>query len=176
MKFLPLPLPGACVIEPEMLCDQRGAFARTYCRRELAAQGIDFEIVQSNVSLNTHRGTVRGMHFQRFPKAEGKLIRCTRGAVHDVIVDLRPDSPAYCRWTSVELTADNHRILYVPPGLGHGFQTLTDDAELFYEMSEFYSAEHASGVRWNDPAFGILWPLEVTILSPKDQAYPDFQP
>ena len=159
-----------------MLRDERGAFARTFCRQELAAQGIDFDIVQCNVSLNARRGTVRGMHFQRPPKAEGKLVRCTRGAVHDVIVDLRRDSPAYCRWFSVELTADNRRILYVPQGLAHGFQSLTDDTELLYEMSAFYCAEYAAGVRWNDPAFGIRWPLEVTVLSPKDQFYPDFQP
>ena len=176
MRFAPTPLIGACLIEPDILRDNRGAFARTFCKKELAAQGIDFEIVQGNLSFNTRRGTVRGMHFQRAPKAEAKLIRCTKGELCDVIVDLRRDSPTYCQSFSVELTAKNYRILYLPEGFAHGFQTLTDDTEVLYEMSEYYSPEHAAGVRWNDPAFDIRWPLEITVISDRDQAYRNFQP
>jgi dTDP-4-dehydrorhamnose 3,5-epimerase len=141
---------------------------------EFANAGIPFAVQQCNVSFNRRRGTLRGMHYQVAPHAEAKLVRCTRGAVHDVIVDLRPESPAYLRHFAIELTEDNHRMLFVPPGFAHGFQTLTDDAEVFYHMSAAYSADQARGVRWNDPALGISWPLPASVISSRDESYADF--
>lgn len=174
MRFTETPLAGAFVVEVEERRDERGFFARSYCALEFEAHGIAMPVAQCNVSFNHRRGTVRGMHFQIAPAAECKLVRCTRGAIQDVIVDLRQESPTRGRWFGVELSADNHRGLYIPDGFAHGFQTLTDDAEVFYQMSEFFSPDHARGVRWNDPAFGIMWPLEVTSISEKDQIYPDY--
>jgi len=176
MKFLQTPLLGALLIEPELLRDERGFFARTFCSEELHKQGVSSQIVQCNISYNRLRGTLRGMHFQREPRAEEKLVSCIRGAIFDVIVDLREGSPTLGKWFGVELSADNHRLLYVPKGLAHGFQTLTDDAEVYYQMSEFYSPAHASGVRYDDPALKIIWPLPVTVISEKDRLYQDFQP
>ncbi len=176
MKFAPTPLSGAVLIEPELRPDERGFFARTFCREELARQGIDFAIVQSNVSFNRSRGTLRGMHFQREPRAEDKLVSCVRGRIFDVIIDLRAGSPTRGRWYGVELSAENRRILYVPKGFAHGFQTLSDEAEVYYQMSEYYSPAHAAGVRWDDAAFGIDWPLPVGVVSEKDRSYPDYQP
>jgi dTDP-4-dehydrorhamnose 3,5-epimerase len=171
MRFEPTGLPGALVVEVEYRRDDRGFFSRTFCVDEFAAQGIELPVVQCNVSFNARRGTLRGMHYQVEPKAEIKLVRCTRGAIFDVIVDLRPDSMTYRRWFGAELSAANHRALYIPGGFAHGFQTLEDDAEVFYQMSEFYSPEHARGVRWNDPAMAIRWPLPVSAISERDAAY-----
>jgi len=174
MKFKPLSLDGAYMIDPEPLVDERGMFARTFCGREFAARGLDSLIAQCSTSYNRRRSTLRGMHYQVAPFAEAKLVRCVRGAIHDVIIDLRPDSATRMRWTAAELSADNRRMLYVPAGFAHGFQTLTDNAEVFYQISERYSPEHARGVRWNDDAFGIRWPLADPIVSNKDSSYPDF--
>jgi dTDP-4-dehydrorhamnose 3,5-epimerase len=171
MIFQETPLPGAFVIEPERFEDECGSVARTWCRREFAERGLSAELVQCNTSFNTKKGTLRGMHFQVAPHAEIKLVCCTRGAIYDVIIDLRPDSPAYRRWVAIELTTENLRQLYVPEGFAHGFQTLVDGSEVFYQMSEFYHPESARGVRWDDPAFGITWPLPVSVISPRDRAY-----
>ncbi len=176
IKFIPLELSGAFLLELELIEDDRGFFARTFCRREFERRGLDPTVAQCNLSLNRRQGTLRGMHYQSPPRAEAKLVRCVRGAVHDVILDLRPASPTYCRWVSVTLTASNNRLLYIPHGLAHGFQTLEDDTELFYQMSEFYAPAYARGVRWNDPAFGIDWPLRDPIMSEQDRSWPDFDP
>ncbi len=174
MIFTETKLKGAYRIDLDMRKDDRGFFARSFCQQEFAAHGLRTVIAQSNVSFNAKRGTLRGMHFQVAPKAEAKLVRCTRGALYDVIIDLRPRSQTYCAWTAVELTAENSRMLYIPEGFAHGFQTLEDNTEVFYQMFEFYSSEHASGVRWDDPAFGITWPLPDPIISDKDQSYKNF--
>ena len=176
MRFTPLPLPGAYVLDLEPLTDERGFFARTFCRDEFRAHGLNPELVQCSVSYNLRGGTLRGMHYQAAPDAEAKLVRCTRGAIYDVLLDLRPNSPTYLQWTAVELTAANRSLAYIPEGLAHGFQTLEDDTEVFYQMSHPYVPGAARGVRWNDPAFAIDWPLAERILSAKDQAYPDFTP
>ena len=176
MKIVPTELPEAKLVELERIEDERGFFARSFCARDFQAEGLDPCVAQCNVSYNRRRGTLRGMHFQRAPYAEAKLVRCTRGGIYDVIVDLRPDSPSFRRWLAVELTDENRRALYVPPGFAHGFQTLADDCEVFYQMSEFYVPDAATGVRWNDPAFAIAWPIANPILSPRDAAYPDFVP
>jgi dTDP-4-dehydrorhamnose 3,5-epimerase len=165
-------LAGAYLIDVESLDDERGFFARSFCRNEFAAHGLEVDVAQCNISFNKKRGTLRGMHFQRFPNAEAKLVRCTRGRIYDVIIDMRPDSPRYCQWEAVELTAKNHRAVYIPRGFAHGFQTLEDDSEVFYQMSEFYAPEYASGVRWDDPVFDIRWPLPDPIMSERDRRYP----
>ena len=175
MIFHELEIPGAFLLEPERLEDRRGFFARTYCRQELEARGLDPTIVQCNISVNRVRGTVRGMHYQVAPYEEIKLVRCTAGAIYDVIVDLRPQSPTFRQHLGVELTAKNRLSLYIPAGVGHGFQSLEDDTEVFYQMSEFYYPEAARGVRWNDPAFAIEWPLPIAIISRRDQEFPDFE-
>lgn len=173
MKFCETTLPGAFLIDLEPVEDERGFFARSWCQREFADRGLNTNLVQCNISFNKKRGTLRGMHYQAAPHEEVKLVRCTHGAVYDVIVDLRRDSPVFKRWFGMELTADNRTMLYVPAGVAHGFQTLTDDAEVFYQMSEFYHSECARGVRWDDPAFGIQWTLnEEPVLSEKDRRYP----
>lgn len=173
MIFNETRLPGAFVIEPERRKDARGFFARTWCQREFAEHGLSARLVQCNISFNARRGTLRGLHYQAEPFPEAKLVRCTQGALYDVIVDLRPASPTYKQWLTVELTADNRHQLYIPEGLAHGFQTLTDDVEVFYQMSEFYQPDAARGVRWDDPAFGIEWPsTELRIISAKDLSYP----
>jgi dTDP-4-dehydrorhamnose 3,5-epimerase len=155
--------------------DDRGFFARTFCEREFADHGLPVHYPQGNVSYNLKKGTLRGMHFQRPPKPEVKVVRCVRGAVYDVILDLRPESPAYLRWESFELSAENRDALYIPEGCAHGFQTITDDVELHYQMGAVYAPEYNDGFRWNDPAFGIVWPDDSPILSDKDRGYPDFQ-
>jgi dTDP-4-dehydrorhamnose 3,5-epimerase len=176
MIFSETALPGAYVIDLERIEDERGFFARAWCERELTEHGLETRIAQSNVSFNKHKGTLRGMHFQRPPHQETKLIRCIRGGLFDVIIDLRPDSTGYKRWMGVELTADNRRMLYVPRGFAHGFQTLEDDTEIFYMVSEFYTPEAEGGVRWDDPAFTVEWPLgPPTEISQKDQQWPDFR-
>jgi dTDP-4-dehydrorhamnose 3,5-epimerase len=169
-------LPGAMVVGIERREDERGFFARSFCQREFEAQGLETQVAQCNVSFNRRRGTLRGLHWQAAPHGEAKLVRVTRGALWDVIVDLRPDSPTYCRWFGVELSADNRRALYIPPGFAHGFQTLVDDVEVFYQMSTFYVPGAQRGARWDDPAFGIDWPIRPPFLNERDAACPDFVP
>ncbi|MBV8359258.1 MAG: dTDP-4-dehydrorhamnose 3,5-epimerase [Deltaproteobacteria bacterium] len=171
MMFTATLLEGAWQIELDRKEDERGFFARIWCRQELAAQGLDTEIAQESLSYNRHRGTVRGLHFQRPPHEETKIVRCTRGAVFDVIVDLRPVSLSYLRWQGFELTAENRNALYIPKGFAHGFQTLTDNAEIVYQISAFYEPESAAGYRYDDPTFGIAWPLPVTVISDRDLSW-----
>jgi dTDP-4-dehydrorhamnose 3,5-epimerase len=173
--FTETKLKGAFVIEPVPVADERGFFARTWCRQEFESHGLCSRLAQSSISFNKRRGTLRGMHYQSAPNEEAKLVRCTMGAIYDVIIDLRRDSPTFKRWVGVELTAENRRMLYVPEGFAHGLQTLTDDTEVFYQMSEYFAPESARGVRWNDPAFAIEWPASVTIISDRDNAYTDFE-
>jgi len=174
--FEALALPGAFAIDLEPRGDERGFFARAFCQKEFAAHGLATEMVQANVSQNVSKGTLRGMHYQRAPFAEVKLVRCIHGTIHDVIIDLRPDSPTYLNWLGVELSRRNRRALYVPEGFAHGYQALEDDTEVLYLVSQFYTPSHESAIRWNDPRFGIRWPLPDPILSPKDAAHPDFTP
>ncbi len=176
MRLTETIIPGAYIVEPERRTDERGFFARTWCRREFEIHGLESRLSQCSISYNRKAGTLRGMHFQVEPHAEVKLVRCTAGSIHDVLLDLRPSSPTYMRWVAVELTADNRRAVYIPAGVAHGFQTLVDDAEVLYQISEFYHPECASGVRWDDPAFAIRWPLSSPILSPKDKQYLDYRP
>ena len=175
MIFSPTNLPGAYVIEQERHEDSRGFFARTFCKNEFASHGLVSEAVQCSVSFSPRKWTLRGMHYQVAPFEEVKLVRCSRGAIHDVIIDLRRDSPAFKKQFAIELDEQNGRMLYIPHGCAHGFQTLRDDTEVCYQMSQFYSPEHARGVRWNDPAFDIDWPQLNPIMSERDSKYPDFQ-
>ena len=172
MKFSETTITGAFEILPDPHCDARGFFTRTWCEREAVAHGLEPRFVQCNISFNSKKGTLRGMHFQAPPYEEAKLVRCTMGAIYDVIVDLRPDSLTMSRWFATELTATNRIALYVPKGCAHGFQTLVDETEVFYQMSEFYYPESASGIRWDDPAFGIHWPDGQRIISEQDQNFP----
>jgi dTDP-4-dehydrorhamnose 3,5-epimerase len=172
--FTETKLAGAFVIELERRSDQRGFFSRTFCQQEFEAHGLNPKVVQCNVSFNERKGTLRGMHYQAAPFAEAKLVRCTSGSIHDVIIDLRPASTTFMHYFAVELSAENRRMLYIPEDFAHGFQTLQDDTEVFYQMAQRYSAEHARGVRWNDPAFGIEWPEGERIIIERDQKYPDF--
>lgn len=174
MIFSETKLPGAVVIDIEKRGDQRGFFARGWCQREFEAQGLTARVVQANISVSHAKGTLRGMHYQAAPYEEAKVVRCTRGAIFDVILDLRPASPTYKQWLGVELTAANYRMLYVPEGFAHGFITLMDEAEVTYQVSQFYTPEAERGVRWNDPAFGIEWPVPVTVISEKDSRWPDY--
>ena len=175
MILVETPLPGAFVIELELLRDSRGFFARSYCRREFEVRGLDLEIVQTNLSFNVKAGTLRGMHFQRPPAEESKLVRCSRGTIFDVIIDLRRDSATYAKHFAVELSHELHRALFVPKGFAHGFQALSDGAMVDYEMGGYYSPNDAAGIRYDDPAFGIEWPLAVTAISEQDLAWPRFQ-
>jgi dTDP-4-dehydrorhamnose 3,5-epimerase len=169
-------LPGAVLVELEPRDDERGFFARFFCRREFAEHGLELEVAQANVAFNRRRGTLRGLHYQAPPHEEAKLVRCVRGALHDVVVDLRPGSPTFRQWLAVELTAENGRMLYVPAGFAHGYQTLVDETEALYLHSAFHAPEAERGVRWDDPAFGIDWPgVDRRVLSAKDQAWPDFE-
>jgi len=175
MIFKATPLDGAFVIELEKHQDDRGYFARTFCQREFADQGLTTNIAQANSSLSRYKGTLHGMHYQTEPHAETKLVRCIRGAVFDVIIDLRPESESFCQWFGSELTADNGKMMYVPEGFAHGYQTLKDNSELFYMVSQFYTPEVEKGVRWNDKRFRISWPeTNKILLSDKDRAWPDF--
>lgn len=174
MIFTPTSLTGAFVIELEKREDERGYFARTFCADEFSQHGLEPKVVQCNVSFNKTRGTLRGMHFQQAPYAEVRLVRCTRGAVHDVIIDLRRNSSSFKQSFAVELTPDNGKMLYVPQGFAHGFLTLADSTEVFYQMSEFYHPESSTGVRYNDPAFGIQWPEEIKVIAEKDAQFRDF--
>jgi dTDP-4-dehydrorhamnose 3,5-epimerase len=175
MLFTETELAGAYVIDLERREDERGFFARAWCADEFAEHGLSTKLVQANLSFNVRQGTLRGMHFQVEPHAEDKLVRCTRGAIYDVIIDLRPESKTYTRWLGVELDADSGRALYVPKGFAHGYQTLVPESETFYLVSEYYTPEAEDGVRWDDPAFGIEWPDQANaFLSEKDRNWPDF--
>jgi dTDP-4-dehydrorhamnose 3,5-epimerase len=173
--FAETKLKGAYVVEPERIDDERGFFARTFCQVEFEKYGLNPQLVQCNISFNKNRGTLRGMHYQLPPKAEAKLVRCTSGSIYDVIVDLRSDSSTFQQWVSVELTSENRRMVFVPEMVAHGFLTLADDTEVFYQMSQFYDRESARGIRWNDPAFGIRWPQPPVVISERDRAYPNFR-
>jgi dTDP-4-dehydrorhamnose 3,5-epimerase len=175
MIFASTRLEDALLIDIERKEDERGFFARTWCRQELAAQGLDAQIAQESVSYNRLRGTVRGLHFQRSPHEETKIVRCTRGAIFDVIVDLRPHSPNYLQWQGFDLTAENRRAIYIPKGFAHGFQTLAEQSEITYQISTFYTPESARGYRYDDTAFGITWPLPVTVISERDVGWPKFK-
>lgn len=172
MHFAKTNIPGAVVIDPAPHADARGRFMRAWCLKEFAEHGIVFDPVQANLGFSTKRGTVRGMHFQEAPAREAKLVRCTRGAMFDVVLDLRPDSPSYGNWHGVELSGDNGRMLYLPEGCAHGYQTLQPDTEMHYMTSAFYTPAAAKGVRFDDPAFGIAWPLGVTEISEQDRNWP----
>ena len=174
MIFVERKLKGVFIIEPERKEDERGFFARTWCQTEFEKHGMDARLVQCSLSYNAKKGTLRGMHYQVAPYAEAKLVRCTMGAIYDVILDLRQKSVTFKQWMAVELTAENRKAMYIPEGLAHGFQTLRDDTEVFYQMSDFYHPECARGVRWDDPAFDVSWPSGPRIISPKDLQYPNF--
>jgi len=175
MKFTETKLTGVFFVEPKRFEDERGFFAPSFWAREFAARGMASVFVESNISYSRSRGTIRGMHYQAAPYGQAKLVRCTRGAVYDVAVDLRPGSHTYRQWVGVELTAENRSMLYVPADCGHGFQTLTDDTEVFYMVSEVYVPDSGRGFRWDDPAFRIEWPeTEERILIKRDQEYPNF--
>jgi len=177
MIFSGLPLKGAFAIEVERLEDERGFFARTFCLDEFARHGIALRVAQSSVSYNRRQGTLRGLHYQAPPHQEAKLVRCTRGAAFDAIADLRPDSPTFRQWAALELSADNGRLIYIPEGFAHGFQTLADDTELLYQISVPYVPEAARGIRWDDPELSIEWPPAATrVVSPRDRALPWLSP
>jgi dTDP-4-dehydrorhamnose 3,5-epimerase len=172
--FTKTEIPGLFVIEPELHKDARGFFARTWCQHEFKTHGLNPRLMQCSVSFTLKRGTLRGMHYQAAPYREAKLVRCTHGAIYDVVVDLRPESTTFKRHLGVELTAENRKMLYLPEGVAHGFITLMDQTEVFYQMSEFWAPEYARGVRWNDPAFGIRWPMQPQVIADRDANYPDF--
>lgn len=176
MIFHSTPIPGTYRIEPERFEDERGFFARTWCRREFEEAGLNPDLVQCSISFNARAGTLRGLHYQAAPHQEAKLVRCTMGAIHDMVLDLRPDSPAYLQSYGTVLSAENRQMLYIPEGCAHGFLTLQDETEVLYQMSEFYAPDAACGVRWDDPAFGIEWPGDVQVISERDRSYPDFSP
>ena len=172
MTFTETKIPGAWIVDVSPIRDDRGFFATTWVAADFAARGLDSSLAQCNLAFNYKKGTLRGLHFQRAPHEQVKLVRCFRGAVHDVFVDLRPGSPTFRQWDYVELTADNRRMLYIPAGLAHGYLTLTDDAEVFYQASVPWAPQSEGGVRWNDPAFGITLPFEPVIISERDATWP----
>lgn len=175
MIFQDTKLLGVVEIQVEPKPDERGFFARTWCQKKFEEHQLNSKLVQCSISFNTRKRTLRGMHFQAPPHAEMKLVRCTRGAIYDVVLDLRPGSHTFKEWIAVVLTADKRNMVYVPEGCAHGFLTLADESEVFYQMSEFYNADSARGVRWNDPAFQIIWPDAVEVISERDRTYPDFE-
>jgi dTDP-4-dehydrorhamnose 3,5-epimerase len=175
MTFHETKLPGVFEIQLEPHPDERGFFARCWCQKEFEGSGLNTRIAQCSVSFNARRGTLRGIHYQTAPCSEVKVVRCTRGAIYDVVVDLRPNSPAFRQWIGVVLSASNRHMVYAPEGCGHGFMTLEDESEVFYQISEFYNPEWARGVRWDDPAFRISWPGAVEVISDRDKRYPDFK-
>lgn len=175
MKFTESRVPGAWIIDIAPIQDNRGFFAMTWQPDEFRKRGIDPALAQCNLAFNHKRGTLRGMHFQTAPHAQAKIVRCTRGALLDVVVDLRPGSPAYCQWDAVELTADNRRMLYMPEGVAHGYLTLADDTEAYYHASTPWAPGAEAGVRWDDPAFAIAWPSVPAVISPKDAGWPDYR-
>jgi dTDP-4-dehydrorhamnose 3,5-epimerase len=172
MIFTELPLSGAYAVDMQRLEDERGFFARSYCAEEFAARGLGPELRQCSVSYNAHKGTLRGLHYQSAPHEEHKLVRCTAGAIFDVIVDIRASSPTYRQWYATELTADNHLALFIPPGFAHGFVSLTDHTEVYYMISAAHAPEFGRGLRWSDPAIGIEWPLPPAVISARDANYP----
>jgi dTDP-4-dehydrorhamnose 3,5-epimerase len=174
MQFYPTPLPGAWRIQLEPASDSRGYFARTFCVDEFAAHGLETSYLQHSISYSTHKGTLRGMHYQREPDSEVKVVRCLKGSIWDVIIDIRPDSPTYCQWSKFELSSDSGDQLYIPAGFAHGFQTLCDDVLLNYLISAPYAPQSACGIRYDDRTFGISWPLPVTEISVKDAHWSDF--
>jgi dTDP-4-dehydrorhamnose 3,5-epimerase len=177
VKFVATALAGAFLVELEPVHDERGSFARSWDAEEFRRHGLNPQLAQCSLSWNRSAGTLRGMHYQAPPHAEAKLVRCTRGAIYDVLLDLRDDSPTRCRWVSVELSAESPRMVYIPEGFAHGFQTLRDDCEVTYQISVPFHPESSRGVRWDDPAFGIRWPdAPKRILSQRDRGYPDFRP
>jgi dTDP-4-dehydrorhamnose 3,5-epimerase len=165
-------LKGAYVIEVQKIGDARGFFGRSWCRREFGEHGLTAEMMQSNIGFSTQKGTLRGLHYQEQPFAEAKLVRCTRGAAYDVIVDLRPDSPTCRQWFGTELTQDNYQMMYVPEGFAHGYLTLEDNTEMTYSVTQFYSPEAERGIRYDDPAFDIIWPMDIRVISDKDRSWP----
>jgi len=171
MIFKEAKLKGAYCIELEPAKDERGFFARSFCRQEFLKHGIDFNIAQCNISFNKNKGTLRGMHYQSVPYEEAKLVSCVKGKIYDVIIDLRKDSATYCQWYAQELSGEDYKMLHIPKGFAHGFQTLESNSVVFYQMSEFYHPECAKGIRWDDPLFSIKWPLDVHIMSEKDKGY-----
>lgn len=173
MKLISLPLNGACLLGLEPVSDERGFFARTWCAEEFKRLGLNPKLVQCSISWNARRGTLRGLHYQTEPYAEAKVIRCCSGAIYDVIVDIRPASPTYGKWAAAELTSENRKMLYTPEGFAHGFQTLVENTEVSYQISASYQPEYARGVRWNDPVFGIEWPISHPILSARDRGFAD---
>ncbi len=176
MIFTETPLKGAYVIELKKIGDDRGFFARLFCKNEFADFGLNNEIVQINNSLSADKGTLRGMHYQLAPKAEDKIVRCINGSLYDVIIDIREESDTFGQWFGIELSAENRKMLFVPRGFAHGFLTLKENTEAFYLVTEFYGPEQERGIRWNDPKFNIQWPIEPLIISEKDQKHPDFDP
>jgi len=174
MRFQPLSVEGAFVVELEPINDERGFFARSWAAPDFESRGLDPDLLQISLSYNARAGTIRGMHYQISPHEETKVVRCTSGAIFDVVLDLRPDSPTFKRNAGVDLTARNRKSIYIPKGCAHGFQTLEDESEVLYQISTEYAPDAARGVRWNDPAFGIAWPLAPTRISQRDQAFPDF--
>jgi dTDP-4-dehydrorhamnose 3,5-epimerase len=174
MIFQGTPLPGAYVIEPKKIEDDRGFFARIWCKSEFTRHGLKSDLAQTNIGFSTRKGTLRGLHFQKAPHAEVKIVRCTKGAVYDVIVDLRPESSMYKAWFGVELSEENRKMIYVPEGFAQGYITLADNSEIYYHTSEFYHPESASGVRYNDRAFGIAWPGAISVISQQDSQWPDY--
>lgn len=176
MNFLETPLPGAYVVELDKRTDGRGFFARAFCVREFSELGLAHRFVQMNDSLSESQGTLRGMHYQLGDSAETKLVRCIKGAIWDCILDIRSESPTFGQWYGAELSAENRKMMYVPKGFAHGFITLEGSSEVLYQVDEFYSPENERGIRWNDPRFGILWPVPPTVISERDQKHPDFQP
>ena len=174
MIFQPTTIRGAFIVRPEAREDERGFFARVWCRHEFLAQGLNPTLVQCSISFSKAKGTLRGMHYQAPPHEEAKLVRCTAGAIYDVAIDLRPGSPTFRQWIANELTSANRAMLYVPEGVAHGFQTLEDDVEVFYQITSAYAPESTRGVRFDDPAFGVPWPLPVTAIAPRDRSWPSF--
>ena len=174
MIFIETKLAGVFIIEPERFEDERGFLARMWSQREFAERGLNPKLVECNLSFNIRKGTLRGMHYQSEPFAQAKLVRCTAGAIYDVALDLRPGSPTFRKWEAVKLTAQDQRMFYIPEGCAHGFQSLADHTEIFYQASEVYAPNHARGVRWNDPAFGIEWPDDERIIIARDRNYSDF--
>jgi dTDP-4-dehydrorhamnose 3,5-epimerase len=175
MKIIETPLLGAYVIDIEPINDVRGFFARTFCVKELETRGLNIQFPQCNISYNEKKATLRGMHYQKEPYGEVKIVRCTSGSVYDVIVDLRPLSSTYCKWFGLELSSLNRKAIYIPRGMAHGYVTLTDNTELLYMMSEFYNSDSAKGVRWNDPIFNIQWPLSPLLVSERDMNHADYR-
>ncbi len=174
MKFTTLDLEGAFVIEVDKIEDQRGFFGRLWCEKEFKSYNLETKIVQSNVSLSKKKGTLRGMHIQKGEYAETKFVRCTKGSVFDVIIDLRPESPTFKKWYGIELTADNYKMIYVPEGFAHGFLTLENNSEVYYMVTQFYSPKHEIGIRYDDPEIAVKWPSEIKEISIKDKNHPDF--